>query len=326
MLSERRTPLGGLIAESPMSLELGGVTVGSYGNRWANRALANCDLLLVLGSRLDVRQTGGSVEDFEANKEIFRIDIDENEISGRVKVANSLKAHLKEFLTLLEENNQTYSGNFLSEIEEDRQRIPQAHEQSLTTGINPSELIAELSQILKETNGFLVDVGQHQMWAAQSTNIEAHQRFITSGGMGAMGFSIPAAIGASVSNPGKWVVFVGDGCAQLSINELQTIADLKLDILICVLNNRQQGMVAQFQESNLESRFIGTRIGYSTPDFVAVASAFGIDAILVEDLLQLDELSEQIKSKAGPMLIEFAIPLEAKALPKMDYKTSILDL
>lgn len=310
--------------ETPNPLKVG--MIGSYGNRWANRALANCDLLLVLGSRLDVRQTGGSVEDFQQNKEIVRVDIDENEITGRVNVANSLKVHLREFLSTLEKSNKTYSGTFLSEIEEDRQRMPQAREQTLSTGINPSELISELSRILKETNGYLVDVGQHQMWAAQSTNMEPHQRFITSGGMGAMGFSFPAAIGASVSKPGKWVVFVGDGCAQLSINELQTISDLNLDILICVLNNQQHGMVAQFQESNLESRFIGTRIGYSTPDFVAIASAFGIEAVLVDNLSQLGEISEQIKSKAGPMLIEFSIPQEAKALPKMDYKTSILDL
>ncbi len=300
--------------------------IGSYGNRWANRAMANCDLLLVLGSRLDVRQTGGSVEDFQQNKKIFRIDIDENEITGRVRVANSLKVHLREFLSSLEKNNKTYTGDFLSEIEEDRQKMPQAREQTLSKGINPSELISKLSRILSESNGFLVDVGQHQMWAAQSTNIEAHQRFITSGGMGAMGFSIPAAVGASIAKPGKWVVIVGDGSAQLSLNELQTISDLKLDILICVLNNQQQGMVAQFQESNLESRFIGTRIGYSTPDFVRVANAFGIEAVLVDNLSQLDEISEQIKSKVGPILIEFAIPLEAKALPKMDYKTSILDL
>ena len=241
-------------------------------------------------------------------------------------MANSLRVHLREFFSILEKNSKNYRGTFLSEIEEDRQRMPQALEQTLSTGINPSDLIFKLSQMMRDSNGFLVDVGQHQMWAAQSTNIEPHQRFITSGGMGAMGFSFPAAIGASISKPGKWVVFAGDGCAQLSSNELQTISDLNLDILICVLNNRQHGMVAQFQESNLESRFIGTRVGYSTPDFVRVANAFGIEAIHVDDLLQLDEISEQIKLKVGPMLIEFAIPLEAKALPKMDYKTSILDL
>jgi acetolactate synthase-1/2/3 large subunit len=301
--------------------------IGSYGNRWANRALAKSDFLLVLGSRLDVRQTGGSIEDFVKEKNIFRVDIDVFEINGRVKVKTNFDGGLAYFFErLLKTDLQINSEKFLTQIKEDQKSFPQASEQSINEGINPSVLMHEISRIFSKSNGYLVDVGQHQMWAAQSIELKDDQRFITSGGMGAMGFSIPASIGAATSKSGRWIVISGDGCTQLSIAELQTIKDLDLNVVICVLNNRQHGMVAQFQEANLGSRFIATRDGYSTPAFVDVAKAFGIPAYFFTSLEELCELEFDLTNAQGPLLLEFQIPQDAKALPKMDYKTSILDL
>jgi len=301
--------------------------LGSYGNRWANRAVAQADLLIVLSSRLDVRQTGSSIDDFIDGKIIFRVDVDEHELNGRVPSTYILKTELKIFLLQLQKiNTFEYAGAFKSAIDEWKNEFPQANEQLITEGLNPSNAVELISKKFHFAKGFISDVGQHQMWAAQSCAIGPNQQFHTSGGMGAMGFSIPAAIGAAIASPGTWVVFIGDGCMQLTLGELQTIKDLNLPISIFVFNNNQHGMVAQFQESNLDSRYIGTRVGYSTPDFVRVAKSIGINALHVSSLESLILILESIKPDAGPRLYELAIPIDAKALPKMDYKSSILDL
>jgi acetolactate synthase-1/2/3 large subunit len=171
----------------------------------------------------------------------------------------------------------------------------------------------------KQAEGYIVDVGQHQMWAAQSIKVFSNQRFLTSGGLGAMGFSLPAAIGASIATDGEWVVILGDGCAQLSAPELQTISELDLPISIYVMNNKQHGMVAQFQDENMESRYVGTRFGYSTPDFCALAETYGFrNTFTVNSISQLGELESMKKlNPRGPVLVNVIISSGAKALPKM---------
>jgi acetolactate synthase-1/2/3 large subunit len=138
-----------------------------------------------------------------------------------------------------------------------------------------------------------------------------------------MGFALPAAIGAAFAKGNQWVVIIGDGCIQLSIQELQTITQYKLPIVVCIINNEQHGMVAQFQEENMDSRYIGTRVGYSNPNFRILAEGFGIrNYLLVENKLQLMTLEEDItKFVSGPALIEFKIEGSAKALPKMKFET-----
>jgi acetolactate synthase-1/2/3 large subunit len=200
---------------------------------------------------------------------------------------------------------------------------PQEREQKSDLILNPTIAIEAISEIFKESNGYIVDVGQHQMWAAQSLSLEPNQRFITSGGLGAMGFALPAAIGASLGKSGRWVVVVGDGCLQLSSQELQTISHYDLPITICVFNNSQHGMVAQFQEENMDSRFVGTRLGYSNPNFNLLASSYGIDNyVKVTDMEDLQELRSVCADfSSGPALIELVIENSAKALPKMSHKS-----
>lgn len=297
--------------------------IGSYGNRWANEALIKSDVLLVLGSRLDVRQTGPNIDEFKKNKTIIRVDIDQNEINGRIKSQISINADLNNFLDAINgfgihvENSQLLKDSKVS-----KSRQPQNSEQIGELPLNPNDVMFQIAKTFKSSNGFIVDVGQHQMWAAQSICIEDGQRFLTSGGLGAMGFALPAAIGASFSQRGKWVVIIGDGCLQLSLQELQTVSQYQLPISICVINNEQHGMVAQFQEENMNSRYIGTREGFSNPDFKRVAFAFGIrNYSLIENLEDLGNLTESIsKFETGPSIIEFKINRKAKALPKMQVK------
>jgi len=298
--------------------------IGSYGNRWANEALSKADVILVLGSRLDVRQTGADIPKFSKGKTIIRIDIDNNELSGRIASSIAIQDHISNFISkLIKSSIQIRKSDFVIQTRVLQKERPQIQEQNTDLRLNPSEVMEVISRVFRKSNGYVVDVGQHQMWAAQSLRLSYSQRFITSGGLGAMGFALPAAIGAAFAEQGQWVVIIGDGCIQLSIQELQTISQYNLPIVVCVINNEQHGMVAQFQEENMDSRFIGTRIGYSNPRFKVLADGFGIqNYLLVENNQQLMSLEEHIpKFLDGPALIEFKIDHSAKALPKMKFES-----
>lgn len=302
--------------------------IGSYGNRWANKALATSDTVLVLGSRLDVRQTGNSIEEFIRGKRIIRVDVDQFELDGRIKANLNLGMSLSEFFHSLDYKRlNVNSVDFIGMISRWKDENPAESEQEQHFELNPNFIMSHLGDIFRESKGFLVDVGQHQMWAAQSLKLGEHQRFMTSGGMGAMGFSIPAAIGCAAANGGKWVAIAGDGCAQLSLPELQTLKQYNFQIAVCIINNEQLGMVAQFQEENMDSRFIATREGYSNPDFIALANSFGIPSLRVSAKSDLLHLGKMIKGWAsGPLIIEFRISQDAKALPKMKKSTKLPEL
>lgn len=296
--------------------------IGSYGNRWANEAISKSDLLLVLGSRLDVRQTGANIDGFKKNKTIIRVDIDVNELEGRVSSDLAITANLQSFLTNLNQSNmKIHKSDLVDQTRASKINKPQNTEQESDLPLNPNDVLAQISKTFSESNGYIVDVGQHQMWAAQSIHLNPGQRLLTSGGLGAMGFALPASIGAALSKKGEWVTILGDGCIQLSIQELQTISQYGLPITICIINNNQHGMVAQFQEENMNSRFTGTREGFSNPDFLKIAGAFGINNYLLvktpSDLSKLNESIEEFTN--GPSIIEFVIQQEAKALPKMKF-------
>ena len=294
--------------------------IGSYGNRWANDALKDSDLLIVLGCRLDPRQTGASIEEFKKGKIIVRVDIDNFELEGRVEADIKIKSTISQFLSDPRLNKEVKISNPLKNHSQSiKISNPQTEEQEIELSLNPNEFLAKISLIHKEAEGYIVDVGQHQMWAAQSIRVFPNQRFLTSGGLGAMGFSLPAAIGASIATDGEWVVVLGDGCAQLSAPELQTISELKLPIVIYVMNNKQHGMVAQFQDENMQSRHVGTRIGYSTPNFCALAETYGFKHTLtINSINQVSELEAMRKlTTNGPVLVNVMISSGAKALPKM---------
>jgi acetolactate synthase-1/2/3 large subunit len=297
--------------------------IGSYGNKWANAAVKQSDLLIAIGSRLDVRQTGNSISKFISGKKIIRIDIDEHELSGRISSDLSIKSDASKFLhTALEIDYKIDSSLYISGIHEIKKNNPQELEQQSNLVLNPSIVMEFLGELFYESSGFIVDVGQHQMWAAQSIRLRDGQRFLTSGGLGAMGFAIPASIGAATARNGRWVSISGDGCLQLSSAELQTIIQYKLPIAICVINNGQQGMVAQFQEENMGGRLIGTRDGFSNPDFQELAKAYGFTEIAkithVEDLVNIKQLVNRMKDE--PIFLEFIVDPQAKALPKMSVK------
>lgn len=306
--------------------------IGSYGNRWANISFGECDLLIVLGSRLDIRQTGADTK-FIENRKIYHIDCEEGEINNRVKNCLGVVCDLRDFFKQINPVASKYEFNlsleWLSYIDALRIKWPDINELS-PSGINPNIFMHQLSQASSKAKVYLADVGSHQMWAAQSLEIKKGQYFLTSGGMGAMGFSLPAGIGASIAmDKEPVVVLIGDGCMQINIQELQTIVRNKLPVKIVVLNNKTLGMIRQFQDSYFESRYQSTYWGYDAPDFDKIATAYGILSKTIEEPKDVDEAvswfwTEENKDK--PQLLQVMIDPHTNTYPKIAFGRPITEM
>jgi acetolactate synthase-1/2/3 large subunit len=299
--------------------------IGTYGNRWANLAMGRSDCLLVLGSRLDIRQTGSDVAAFEAGRTIFQVDVHAGEMNQRVTGCHAICSDLNPFLAAMRPRlagrDRIDRSEWCAEIATLRERWPDTAETQGAPGINPNAFMHALSRASAPASAFAVDVGQHQMWAAQSLRLGPHQRFLTSGGMGSMGFALPASIGiAFASSPSPVVVVAGDGGFQHNIHELQTIAHHRLPIKMVVLNNRCHGMVRQFQESYFDSRFQSTTWGYSAPDFTKVAIAYDIPAFTVADEAGIEHaLAKLWQDPNSPALLQVMIDETTPVFPKIAF-------
>lgn len=306
--------------------------IGSYGNRWANIALGTADLVIVIGSRLDIRQTGADVEGFQANKTIIHIDCDENEINNRVKncipIIMDIKNFLQEALITYQFSQFPLQNSWLQEIVRLKASWPDTAELRNITGINPNEFMHMLARNSHLSCGFIADVGSHQMWAAQSLEINSRQFFITSAGMGAMGFALPAAIGASLAL-GKQpvVVIAGDGGFQMNIQELQTVIRNKIPLKIIVVNNKTLGMIRQFQDSYFEGRHQSTYWGYSAPDFETLAHAYGIPSKTINKTNELPAaLAWLWECIEGPTLLQVMIDPHVNVYPKIAFGKPITEM
>ena len=255
--------------------------IGTYGHRHANIVLANADFLLVLGSRLDTRQTGTKPSTFARAATIVHVDIDPKELNRTINARHIVQMHIKDFLKVLNSHENiarlAVTQKWLSYIKSCKQRFEIIPLADNNQAINPCELIKYLSKQVASNAIITVDVGQHQMWTALFFELQRDQRMLISGGMGSMGFALPAAIGAKFAEPSRQIiVIVGDGGFQINIQELQTIKRNNLNIKIVLLNNQSLGMVRQFQELYFGNRTEGTLTGYNNPDFMKIADAYGI--------------------------------------------------
>jgi acetolactate synthase-1/2/3 large subunit len=305
--------------------------IGSYGNRWANHAVAQSDLLLVLGSRLDVRQTGADTAAFAAGRVIYQVDCDSSEPNNRVTGCRVQISDLSAFLAAALEATRKVSlpewSEWAAEITELRSRWPDEMEITNASGINSNTLMHTLTRGQTSFGALVTDVGQHQMWAAQSCELQPHQRFLTSGGMGSMGFGLPAAIGAALSDRTHAVLLVaGDGGFQCNIQELQTVVRNALSIKIVIINNNCHGMVRQFQESYFDGRYQSTLWGYSAPSFTAVANAYGIPSKGVALEHEIADAVNWLWDTNGPALLEVQIDTFANVYPKLAFGRPISDM
>jgi acetolactate synthase-1/2/3 large subunit len=266
--------IGVLPSRHPLAVGM----IGTYGNRWANIAFATADPLVVLGSRLDIRQTGADTASFKGDRRVFHVDVEAGEINNRVQQCDGFVGRLEDFLrAAIEVASPARHEAWRSEIGDLRARWPDTAELLDIRGINPNVLMHELSRP-EMPMVISLDVGQHQMWAAQSLDVGPNQRVITSAGMGAMGYALPAALGAAFATrrAAPVLCIAGDAGFQLNIQELETIRRNRLPVKIAVINNGAHGMTRQFQQTYFDGRYEGTVNGYSAPDFAAIGRAYGI--------------------------------------------------
>lgn len=305
--------------------------IGSYGNRWANMAIGKADFILVLGSRLDIRQTGADTG-FFGDRKIIHVDCEDGEINNRVKgcikVLSDLHSFFEEMNAFVKNMKFDLKHEWIRELQELRKQWPDTLEIQNIKGINPNEFMHKLSRVSSKSFAYVTDVGNHQMWAAQSLELGDNQLFLTSGGMGAMGFALPTAIGATLGRQRKPIVVIaGDGGIQLNIQELQTIVRNKLPVKLIVLNNKTLGMIRQFQDSYFEGRYQSTLWGYSAPDFEAVGKAYTINSKTISTEQEIDEaLTWLWETPEEPSLLQVMIDTFTNVYPKIAFGKPITEM
>ncbi len=299
--------------------------IGSYGNREANWAVQNCDVLIVVGARLDVRQTGSDAEDFARNARIVQIDIDPAQLDNRVQADLSICSTAASFFNIFVLQASMFPNIDRAWLAELSIRRAQAQINEYTDWeISPSEVFKNLNQSLAQyAVDYVCDVGNHQMWAAQSLRLSPNQAVHYSGGMGAMGFALPAAFGVAIQSQHKVIVITGDGSLQINIQELDTLNRLGLDMTIIVMNNSVLGMVKNFQDMYFDGRDQSTRKGYSSPSFTDIAQAYGIEAYRTINAAETDRALALIADHKGPLLIEIMMDGATECRPRLAFGSKL---
>ncbi|MBE3101536.1 MAG: biosynthetic-type acetolactate synthase large subunit, partial [Firmicutes bacterium] len=301
---------------SSHSLSLG-MLGGDHGVYPAKRAVEEADLLIVLGARMADRSTGNRNE-FAKDARVVHIDIDPAEIGKNIDtdipLVGDVKSVVEDLIMELSRGIELPNrDNWLESIAEwknTRHGVGNNLAQ-----LNPMDIIQTLSNLAGEDTIIVTDVGQHQMWAGRYYQVEKPRTFITSGGLGTMGYGLPAAIGAKMASPDKEVVLItGDGSFQMSLPEMATIMQQGLSIKIIMLNNNCLGMVRELQQHYHQERYYQVYVK-GNPDFVALAKAYGFEALRVtkEDLIELE--IKKILTYDGPILAEFMIDPSANVIP-----------
>jgi acetolactate synthase I/II/III large subunit len=311
--------LGGYPATDPQFLGM----LGMHGTYEANMAMQHCDVLLAVGARFDDRVIGNPKHFFDAERKIIHIDIDPSSISKRVKVdvpiVGNVKEVLREFVSLLSGTREKPDQNALkawwTQIELWRSRDCLKYDRSSPV-IKPQLVMEKLYEIT-EGDAFLTsDVGQHQMWAAQFYKFDKPRRWVNSGGLGTMGFGLPAAIGVQLAHPGATVACVtGEASIQMCIQELSTCKQYRTPIKILNLNNRYMGMVRQWQEFFHGNRYAESYMD-ALPDFVKLAESYGHAGMLIEKPEEVEgALREAFSRKDELVFMDFVIDQTENVFP-----------
>ncbi|WP_088553890.1 biosynthetic-type acetolactate synthase large subunit [Calderihabitans maritimus] len=301
---------GSIPEDHPLCLGM----LGMHGTCYANYAVSECDLLLAVGVRFDDRVTG-RVDTFAPNATIIHIDIDPAEIGKNVPVdipiVGDVKLALRDLLKLVEPRERR---DWLDTIEEWRRRYPLHYEDDNNGRLKPQYVIEQIYEITRGDAYITTEVGQHQMWAAQYYRCRKPRSFISSGGLGTMGFGLPAAIGVQIAHPEATVFDIaGDGSVQMTSQELATIAQYNLPIKVAILNNQYLGMVRQWQELFFNKRYSQSEV--LGPDFVKLAEAYGIEAVRVTKREEVRPALERALATKKPFLLDFWVEREENVFP-----------
>lgn len=290
----------------------------AYGFRAANIiAYKKADLILSLGSTMCRRQTGNP-EKFAKDAVIIRLDIDETELLRKVHQDEiSYVCDVNEALDyFIDAKYEAVDRSKWLKVCEYCKAKTEEYNDSCPERM-PNAVIRTIGEVMDSDTVFAIDVGQHQIWSAQSLPITGNRRMMFSGGHGAMGFSLPAAIGAYYAGVGKPVCIAGDGAFQMNIQELQWVVREQVPVTIFVMNNNVLGLIRQQQDDFFGSRYYGSSKegGFDSPDFTAIAKAYGIEAYKVSSIDELVELKKEINAMK-PVLVEVMLPKDTKAYPK----------
>ena len=303
--------------------------VGMHGNYAPNVKSNECDVLLAVGMRFDDRVTG-DVSRYAKQAKVIHIDIDRAEINKIIKADAPVLADAKEALAFLtdlveKQNHQSWLDEFHHAKENELQVLSKNRNKDFSDELRMDLVIDLLSQ---KTNGnavIVTDVGQHQMMAAQFYEYNQTKSNVTSGGLGTMGFALPAAIGAKMANPEKQVIaIIGDGGFQMTLQELGTIMQNNIGVKIIILNNGYLGMVRQWQQMFFEKRYSFTNI--QSPDFVALAASYNIKGLKVEKQEDLSHALDQLLNTENAFLLEVKVAKEDNVFPMVPTGASVAEI
>ena len=290
---------------------------GMHGTAYANYAMHNADVILSVGTRFDDRVTG-KISTFARKAKFIHIDIDPAEIGKNVPADVAVIGCAKDVLAdLAKACKKKQHVEWHAQIEEWKTKYPLPYKDTKDGVVKPHMAIREIWEAGKGEAICVTGVGQHQMWAAQLYKCSYPRQFISSGGLGTMGFGLPAAIGAQFACPEKLVWLIdGDGSFQMNVQELATAVINKLPIKIAIMNNRYLGMVRQWQQLFFGKRYSESDLNYETPDYLKVADAYGLPAARVSKSDEIKAaVAQAMKTTGGPFLIDFRIAREENVKP-----------
>jgi len=298
--------------------------LGMHGMAYANMAVDGADLIIAIGMRFDDRATA-DVSGFAPHARIIHIDIDPAEIGKNVRVdvpiVGDVKAVLKE---LNKQITATGHIDWIGQLDDWRKEHPSTAIR-VSDGLLPQYVVQQISEATKGEAIIVTGVGQNQMWAAQHYCYSRPNSLISSGGLGTMGFGLPASIGAKIGCPDTTVWCIdGDGGFQMTIQELATIAQEKAAVKIAIINNGYLGMVRQWQELFYEKRYVATPL--SGPDYVKIAEAYGISALRVKSREEVVPAIKQAMEHQGPFLIDFVVEPEENVYPMVAPGTALAEV
>jgi acetolactate synthase-1/2/3 large subunit len=308
--------LGGFPGSHPHWLGM----LGMHGTRTANYAMDEADLIIAIGARFDDRITG-KLSEFAPRAKFIHIDIDPAEISKNVPAHIPIVGHVKNILPRLTAEYRALEADpgrleaWWSRIDEWKRHHPLGYEDSADAEIKPQRMIQALYEATGGDCILTSDVGQHQMWAAQYFSFDRPNRWINSGGLGTMGFGLPAAMGAKIGCPDQLVCTIaGDGSVQMNMQEMATCVQHDIPIKVFVMNNGYLGMVRQWQELFWDKRYSHVDMG-SSPDFVKLAEAYGATGMRLEDKSTLVEGMREAIATEGPVLVDVRVTREENTYP-----------
>lgn len=317
--------------------------IGMYGNYASNKAISECDVLFAIGARFSDRITG-KIEEFAPHAKIIHVDIDTASISRNIVVNVPIVADAKTAIEeMLEHATPLKSETWLASIEAWKKEMPIT--MSNYEGMTPEKIIDAVNRLLPDSI-VTTDVGQNQLWTTQYLKMNGKRQFITSGGLGTMGFGLPSAIGAAVAHPGMPVVCIsGDGGAQMNIQELATAVGLEVPVIMCIFNNTYLGNVKQMQKMFYNKRYASTCLRYSrtcnrqcvkdgtctggkySPDFVKLAESYGAMGIRVTEESEIDDaFKKAIANTNRPTIIEFCIDSDYDVYPMVPGGKALTDM